>query len=61
VVPASEYRLTNNSTKFSIGATGPGLIVLGETDYAGDFVASLTFSLYPSFNAFPTIISPFPS
>jgi hypothetical protein len=41
VVPASEYKLTNNSTHFFVEASGPGLIVLGETYYPGDFVATL--------------------
>lgn len=41
VVPAGEYRLTNNSTRFSVEASGPGLIVLGETYYPGDFVAEV--------------------
>lgn len=41
VVPAGEYSLTNNSTNFSVEASGPGIIVLGETYYPEDFVASL--------------------
>jgi hypothetical protein len=41
VIPAKQYALTNNSTQFSVDATGPGLIVLGETYYPEDFVASL--------------------
>lgn len=41
VVPAGEYRLTNNSTHFSVEASGPGIIVLGETYYPGDFIASV--------------------
>jgi hypothetical protein len=41
VVPAKQYTLTNNSTKFSVDATGRGLIVLGETYYPEDFVANL--------------------
>jgi len=41
VIPANEYRLTNNSTNFSVEANGPGIIVLGETYYPGDFVAKL--------------------
>ncbi|OPY60427.1 MAG: hypothetical protein A4E57_04461 [Syntrophorhabdaceae bacterium PtaU1.Bin034] len=41
VVPARRYSLTNNSTRFSVDATGPGLIVLGETYYPGDFVAKV--------------------
>lgn len=41
VVPAGEYRLTNNSTHFSVEASEPGIIVLGETYYPGDFVANV--------------------
>jgi hypothetical protein len=41
VVPARSYSLTNNSTRFSVDAIGPGLIVLGETYYPGDFVAKV--------------------
>jgi hypothetical protein len=41
VVPARQYSLTNNSTRFSVDATGPGIIVLGETYYPEDFVARL--------------------
>jgi len=41
VVPAGEYKLTNNSTRFSVEASGPGIIVLGETYYPGDFVATV--------------------
>ena len=31
VIPASNYRLTTNSTSFTVHATGPGIAVLGET------------------------------
>jgi hypothetical protein len=41
VLPAKQYTLTNNSTQFSVDATGRGLIVLGETYYPEDFVANL--------------------
>jgi hypothetical protein len=41
VIPARQYSLTNNSTGFSVDATGSGLIVLSETYYPGDFVANL--------------------
>ncbi|HBA54783.1 MAG TPA: hypothetical protein DCZ04_10145 [Syntrophorhabdus aromaticivorans] len=40
-MPARRYMLTNNSTHFSVDATGPGLIVLGETYYPGDFIAKV--------------------
>lgn len=41
VAPAGGYRLTNNSTHFSVEASGPGIIVLGETYYPEDFVTRL--------------------
>lgn len=41
VVPASGYKLTNNSTRFSVEANGPGIIVLGETYYPGDFIVNV--------------------
>ncbi len=41
VIPANEYKLTNNITSFSVEANGPGIIVLGETYYPGDFIALL--------------------
>lgn len=41
VLPAKEYMLTNNSTHFTVEANEPGMIVLGETYYQGDFVATL--------------------
>ncbi len=41
VIPAKDYKLTNNSTSFSVEANGPGIIVLGETYYPGDFIALL--------------------
>ncbi|MFZ4524735.1 MAG: hypothetical protein ACOYOE_04080 [Chlorobium sp.] len=41
VIPAKEYKLTNNSTSFSVEANGPGIIVLNETYYPKDFIALL--------------------
>lgn len=41
VIPAKEYKLTNNRTGFSVEANAPGIIVLGETYYPGDFIALL--------------------
>lgn len=41
VTPAGGYKLTNNSTHFSVEANGPGIIVLGETYYPGDFIATV--------------------
>jgi hypothetical protein len=41
VVPAKDYSWTNNSTHFSVEVTGPGIIVLSENYYPGDFVATV--------------------
>ena len=41
VIPAGNYALTNESTRFSVDAGGPGLIVLGETYYPGDFIVKV--------------------
>ena len=38
---ARGYALTGNSTRFSVDAPGPGLIVLTETYYPGDFIARM--------------------
>jgi len=35
VVPAQDYRLTENTTSFSIAASGPGVVVLSETWWPG--------------------------
>ena len=40
-VPATAYRLTENTTSFSIKATGPGVIVLTEAFWPGDFRAEI--------------------
>jgi hypothetical protein len=40
-VPARDYKLTNNSTHFTVDASGPGIIVLSETYYPGDFIAKV--------------------
>ncbi len=37
VVPARDYRLTNNSTEFTVHAPGPGVVVLAETYEEGNF------------------------
>ncbi len=37
VAPAKNYRLTENTTAFDVHATGPGVIVLSETVWPGDF------------------------
>lgn len=41
VVPATDYRLTENTTSFAIKATGPGVIVLSEAFWPGDFRAEV--------------------
>jgi hypothetical protein len=40
-VPATDYRLTENATSFAIKATGPGVIVLTEAFWPGDFRAEI--------------------
>ena len=37
VVPATDYRLTNNTTSFTVRAPGAGVVVLEETYIPGDF------------------------
>lgn len=41
IVPASEYRLTENTTSFTVRASTRGVIVLTETFWPGDFRAEL--------------------
>ncbi|MBI5771396.1 MAG: hypothetical protein HZA93_26720 [Verrucomicrobia bacterium] len=41
VVGATNYRLTENTTSFTVRTTGPGVIVLGEAWWPGDFRAEL--------------------
>lgn len=41
VIPATDYRLTENSTSFTVHANGPGVIVLSEVFWPGDFRAEL--------------------
>ncbi|MSU69190.1 MAG: hypothetical protein EXS39_00120 [Opitutaceae bacterium] len=41
IAPAYAYRLTANTTSFTIAATQPGVIVLTESYYPGDFQATL--------------------
>jgi hypothetical protein len=40
-VPATAYRLTENTTSFAVKATGPGVIVLTEAFWPGDFRAEI--------------------
>jgi uncharacterized membrane protein YfhO len=37
VNPARHYTFTSNSTSFTVDATGPGVVVLTETNYPDDF------------------------
>jgi hypothetical protein len=41
VVPATHYRLTENTTSFEVHATGPGIAVLSEVFWPGDFRAEV--------------------
>lgn len=41
VVPATDYRLTTNTTAFTVRATGPGIIVLTEVFWPRDFRVEL--------------------
>ena len=41
VRPATAYHLTANTTTFTIAASGPGVAVLGEVHYPGDFRVTL--------------------
>jgi hypothetical protein len=41
VVPARDFRLTNNTTTFAVDAPGPGTVVLTESYFADDFQARL--------------------
>jgi len=39
IVPARDYRLTNNTTTFVVDAPAPGVVVLTEAYQPGDFIA----------------------
>lgn len=41
VIPAREYLITSNKTEFTVDASGPGIVVLGETYYPDDFVVTV--------------------
>jgi hypothetical protein len=41
VVAATSYRLTENTTAFDVSANGPGVVVLSETFWPGDFRAEI--------------------
>lgn len=46
---ATNYRLTSNTTSFNVTATGPGVVVLTEAFYPGDFTALLDGQPVPYF------------
>ncbi len=41
VAPATDYRFTENTTSFTVKASGPGVVVLTETYWPGDFRADI--------------------
>lgn len=41
ITPATGYRLTVNTTSFDVRASGPGVVVLGEVLWPGDFRAEI--------------------
>lgn len=41
IVPATDYRLTTNTTSFTVNAPRPGVAVLGEAYWNGDFIATV--------------------
>ncbi|MGH7958199.1 MAG: hypothetical protein ACREH8_14495, partial [Opitutaceae bacterium] len=41
IVPAANYALTQNTTSFDVHASGPGVVVLNEAFWAGDFRAEV--------------------
>ena len=41
VVPATDYRLTANTTSFRVNATAPGAVVLGEAFEQGNYVVTV--------------------
>jgi len=47
VRPATDYRLTANTTSFTVSATGPGFIVLGEAYEPGGFRATVNGARVP--------------
>lgn len=49
IVPATAYRLTNNSTRFTVQAPGPGYVVLAEAWLDGNFVAQVNGEDAPYF------------
>lgn len=51
VLRARDYALTNNATSFTVDATSPGVIYLGESDEPGSFKAYLNGVETPYFSA----------
>jgi len=61
VVPATSYRLTNNTTSFVVEAPGPGIAYLGEANIPGDFIVTLngrTVEYFPANHAFKGVLIP---
>lgn len=59
--PARDYRLTSNTTSFRVRCTGPGVVVLTESYFPGDFRVTLNGRPVPYFranHAFKAIIIP---
>jgi hypothetical protein len=44
IVPARDYKFTNNTTTFTVDASGPGIAVLTETYWPGDFFVQINGS-----------------
>lgn len=58
IVKASDYKLTNNTTSFTIDAPGPGIAYLAEADQAGDFTVTVNgkrVDYFPANMAFKAI------
>jgi hypothetical protein len=51
IVPATSYRLTQNTTAFTVDAPGPGVIYLAENNEPGDFVVEINGHPVPYFFA----------
>jgi len=61
VVPANRYRLTTNTTSFSVEAPGPGVVYIGESGEPGDFrikVNGAAAECVPANHAFKAIVLP---
>lgn len=51
IVAATDYRLTANTTHFTVDAPSPGVVYLGEADAPGDFIATLNGKEAPIISA----------